>query len=145
MKGAFPGHRQLLHTAEICCVTNLLDLRPEVPPAVAAIEPVVGWPPYMTVNDFLASHLWPASRATLFIALREGKFHSFLILDGKTRAKSRVIDVRSALRYLANLSEAAKLQGISPVAGPISEKITKPVQAKPAQTKKQIKRPVAKS
>jgi len=81
----------------------------------------------MTTGDFVASGLWPSSRATLFIALKEGKFHSFLITDGKTRAKSRIIDVRSALAYLASLSEAAKGAPPKPVHGA-------------AKTKKQNKR-----
>jgi hypothetical protein len=123
-------------------VTKSLDLQQgEVSPAVRAVEPVAGWPPYMTVPDFLASHLWPSSRSTLFLALREGKFHSFLLVDGKTRAKSRVIDVRSALQYLARLSEAAKGQGKSPLAGTSHQKIS----AKPVRTNRAKNRIVPKS
>ena len=110
---SFPDPRQLLRTIEIRCVTKLSDpLQREAPPA--NINSFSGWPPYMTVNGFLASKLWPSSRATLFIAMREQKFHSFLIVDGKTRAKSRIIDVQSALRYLRTLSEAAKGQNTKP-------------------------------
>src|SRR5260221_2244992 len=143
-RGTFLGSRRVWLEGELRCVPRLLALR-EVSPTVPAVEPVTGWPPYLAAKDFLASHLWPSSRATLFIALKERKFHSFLLVDGKTRAKSRIIDVRSALQYLAKLSEAAKGQGTSPLDEPISGKITRPVQANPAEPKKQIKRPVTKS
>src|SRR5260221_4610076 len=111
-RGTFPGSRQLLLEGELRCVTRLLDLR-EVSPTVPAVEPVTGWPPYLAAKDFFASPLWPSWRATLFIALKERTIQYFPLLDCKTRAKSRIIDGRSAPQSVGKLIEFTNGPGTS--------------------------------
>ncbi len=65
------------------------------------------WPPYMQPNDFVASGLWPLGRTLLFVAMKERKFHNFLMVSGLTKQGVRVIDVQSALAYLKSLSDKA--------------------------------------
>lgn len=60
----------------------------------------------MQPNDFLASRLWPLGRTLLFLAMKERKFHNFLMMD-LTKKGIRVIDVQSALAYLKSLSDKA--------------------------------------
>jgi hypothetical protein len=65
------------------------------------------WPPYMQPEPFLASGLWPLGRTLLFVAMRERRFHNFLMMDGLTKQGVRIIDTQSALNYLRALSDKA--------------------------------------
>jgi hypothetical protein len=65
-----------------------------------------GFPPYMQPEAFLTSGLWPLGRTLLFQAMRERKFHNFLMMD-LTKQGVRVIDVQSALSYIKTLSDQA--------------------------------------
>jgi hypothetical protein len=71
-----------------------------------ATTPFGGFPPYMQPDAFLASGLWPLGRTLLFQAMKERKFHNFLMMD-LTKQGVRVIDVQSALTYLKSLSDQA--------------------------------------
>jgi len=64
-------------------------------------------PPFMRIKTFL-EFLWPLSRTSLFAALRQKKFHSFILRDGLSSGGIRLIDTADAVSYLASLSEAAK-------------------------------------
>lgn len=74
--------------------------------APKATTPFGGFPPYMQPEAFLTSGLWPLGRTLLFLAMKERKFHNFLMMD-LTKQGVRVIDVQSALNYLKNLSDQA--------------------------------------
>lgn len=74
--------------------------------ALKATTPFGGFPPYMQPEPFLASGLWPLGRTLLFQAMKERKFHNFLMMD-LTKQGVRVIDVQSALNYLKSLSDQA--------------------------------------
>lgn len=61
----------------------------------------------MQPEPFLASGLWPLGRTLLFVAMRERRFHNFLMMDGLTKQGVRIIDTQSALNYLRALSDKA--------------------------------------
>jgi hypothetical protein len=100
------------------------------------VSPFGGFPPYMQPDDFLKSGLWPLGRTLLFLAMKERKFHNFLMLD-LTRKGVRVIDVQSALAYLKSLSDQA--------AADPSPALTELKQQEEARTAAQVRRLAKKS
>jgi hypothetical protein len=81
----------------------------------------------MRVKPVLECGAWPLSRTALFEALKRKKFHSFLLKDDLATSGVRLIETASMLRYLAQLSAAAKKEGT-----PVSEHR----EARPAKRKR---------